>query len=1850
MCSRCKSLSLALGAAVFVVAVLDSAASTWTNLAAGNGSGVWGGAANWSGGVPNGTDAIADFSTLNLAADSTVTNDVPRSIGTLLFADTTAGNNWSLTGSALTLAVSSGTPLIDVSNQTATISAVLGGSQGFTKSGAGTLALNNTNNYTGATIISGGMLQLPASPPIPSGTVGYWQFNNSANLGADTGGQGNTLKTASGTPAYSGAGKFGGALYLDGSSTMNTLSGTFPSGVPTSSAAYTIAVWERIDTGCSGTGGFIGWGANSTSQANNLRLNSANGIDNYWFSNDFVVNGLAANPMDGNWHSIVVTWDGTTQTFYVDGAPVGSRNPTPPNVQGSGFIVGKTTADANFKGWLDNLMVVNRALTTAEIASYQAGFNSLNSLPPTTSVQMSGGGALNLNGTSQTVGSLTGDASASVLLGSSVLTVSNSANATFGGRISGASSLIKSGTGTLTLSGTNTYTGSTTITAGTLALNVPGGASSIVSNSAGIGVANGATFDISGVSGGFRLATGQTLSGAGAVKGTLAVDPGATLQPGSGASGTVTLTFSNALNLAGNTVLNINRASAQKADLVVTPSLVLGGTVTVQNSGATPLLGDTFQLFDVSGAISNAGVFPVLPVLGAGVHWDYSQLVTNGTVTVAGGASTIFNVKSYGAKGDGVANDWSAFNTAIQAAIAAGPGSVVSVPGATYYLSSGTLTVNNANGITIQGDPNALLINGSTSDLFRIQNSSNVTVQVIKIDTQPLRFTQGTVNTLAANRLSMTVTLDSGFKPFSDPMFTNLPSQQLIFWTDPNCLAFDRNNGGNMFAGATLISGNQWTVTLTGTLPTTVVGKKFAMWHDYGGWAMNLSDNTGPVNVTDFTYYGGGAGACIGMYRNLAPVTLTRVTVGPPPGSGRMISASGTFDSQGNRAALTLDGCDVSLTQEDTLDIGTDLGHILSTNSSTQIVVENTEKYVVGDTVQIWDWTYQNQHVRDTATVTGASLNGGNWTLTLNHPVQIINTGAGPGNANWSAQEADGIDRCVSLQNAAPGTVIKNSRFQTSGRTFNMKAANCTITNNLFYQTPWNIFCAAETFWHGGPAPRNLTIVNNTFSDIDVAPIEVEVRASSALGACTNILISGNYFTNCGAHSPYADGVYGPRTDIRGAGVCLRNVVGAVVTNNYFDGIWGPPVVIQMSSNVQVLNNTMANTHQHYWNNWGNYGADMGAEISIASSSQSIVISGNLVSNMGIYGAALVSPGGAQSVSGTANGIFQTDQPFNFVNDLSSLPLDGAGAAGVSPTQRNRNGGDGQRWMSRLVGNGHFTLTCRTNNLNLGVGNSTASGTPLLLETPSGADDQLWTFAPFGNTNVLLVNKYSGLAAAVTTSGSGEIVAQQTPGSGLGQQWFLQGAPLQVTATAGYNQVLLSWRAFTGATGYNVKRSLTSGGPYTTIAALGAVTSLTDSGLLNGTAYYYVISAITTLGEGPNSLEVTATPSILGARRVWFKADAITGLASGTAVSTWSDASGNGYNAGASSSAPTYITGALNGLPVVRFSKASSTYMTFTRPVQDDFTIILFYQSSQSDQGTSTDFYGGAGLVNGEQGGPVNDFGTSLNANGQVIGGTGNPDTSIASGTGFNNGQPHVVTFKRTRSTGAIVLYVDGTQVGTKTGGTQSLTSPAQLIMGGVTTGGGYLSGDIVEVQIFNAPLPDSDRIAEENALKCKYGLGGGAAPGTPTGLKATAGNRQISLAWVPTAGATSYNLYRSGDGINYLLLTNLVASSVVDILAVSGQTNYYTVAAMDGCGSSATSAAVGVFLALPQLKMSLDAGLLTISWPDWASDWVLYGTTNLVPPVVWTGVTNAVTDSNGQFNVAVPIAPGNQFFRLSSL
>jgi len=79
-------------------------------------------------------------------------------------------------------------------------------------------------------------------------------------------------------------------------------------------------------------------------------------------------------------------------------------------------------------------------------------------------------------------------------------------------------------------------------------------------------------------------------------------------------------------------------------------------------------------------------------------------------------------------------------------------------------------------------------------------------------------------------------------------------------------------------------------------------------------------------------------------------------------------------------------------------------------------------------------------------------------------------------------------------------------------------------------------------------------------------------------------------------------------------------------------------------------------------------------------------------------------------------------------------------------------------------------------------------------------------------------------------------------------------------ATAGNGQVSLSWSASAAATLYYLKRATASGGPYTQISSPTA-TTYTDTGLTNGTTYFYVVSAYNSAGESSNSSQASATPA-----------------------------------------------------------------------------------------------------------------------------------------------------------------------------------------------------------------------------------------------------------------------------------------------------------------------------------------------------------------------------------------------------
>lgn len=187
---------------------LQAADGVWTTDIDGN----WSDIANWNAGagpIADGSGNTANF-TNTITVGRTVTSDAVRTIGNLVFTGSGA-LNWTLTNSAaLTLATGSGTSLITVNSNTATINASgagLAGAQTVLKNGVGTLALAWNNTYSAGTVIGQGQVNVNTVNSGQFGTGSVTITNNavlqlfSGNSGDPGGGGGaftNALVTSAG--------------------------------------------------------------------------------------------------------------------------------------------------------------------------------------------------------------------------------------------------------------------------------------------------------------------------------------------------------------------------------------------------------------------------------------------------------------------------------------------------------------------------------------------------------------------------------------------------------------------------------------------------------------------------------------------------------------------------------------------------------------------------------------------------------------------------------------------------------------------------------------------------------------------------------------------------------------------------------------------------------------------------------------------------------------------------------------------------------------------------------------------------------------------------------------------------------------------------------------------------------------------------------------------------------------------------------------------------------------------------------------------------------------------------------------------------------------------------------------------------------------------------------------------------------------------------------------------------------------------------------------------------------------------------------------------------------------------
>ncbi|TKC85986.1 hypothetical protein FAZ69_21990 [Trinickia terrae] len=286
-------------------------------------------------------------------------------------------------------------------------------------------------------------------------------------------------------------------------------------------------------------------------------------------------------------------------------------------------------------------------------------------------------------------------------------------------------------------------------------------------------------------------------------------------------------------------------------------------------------------------------------------------------------------------------------------------------------------------------------------------------------------------------------------------------------------------------------------------------------------------------------------------------------------------------------------------------------------------------------------------------------------------------------------------------------------------------------------------------------------------------------------------------------------------------------------------------------------------------------------------------------------------------------------------------------------------------------------------------------------------------------------------------------------------------APSGVTAWPAAGQVVLSWWGVANGTSYNVKRSATSGGPYTTIAS-GITDPLTYTDSPASGTWYYVVSATTASGEGANSSEVAAVTAVQLHTYLTFDEASST---------TAADATGNGH------------TGTLNGGASRTAGKAgnavlldgSSGYVSLPNDIVEDvsdFTIAawVFRNSASTKQWERVfDFGSGTGrymmLTPDSNGGAVR-FSITLN---------GSHNERQVNGTApLPSGQwTHVAV---TLSGTTLTLYVNGSQVGQTTGAAFTpwrLGPTAQNWIGrSQFSGDPYFNGAIDEFRIYRGALP----------------------------------------------------------------------------------------------------------------------------------------------------------------------------------
>jgi RHS repeat-associated protein len=150
---------------------------------------------------------------------------------------------------------------------------------------------------------------------------------------------------------------------------------------------------------------------------------------------------------------------------------------------------------------------------------------------------------------------------------------------------------------------------------------------------------------------------------------------------------------------------------------------------------------------------------------------------------------------------------------------------------------------------------------------------------------------------------------------------------------------------------------------------------------------------------------------------------------------------------------------------------------------------------------------------------------------------------------------------------------------------------------------------------------------------------------------------------------------------------------------------------------------------------------------------------------------------------------------------------------------------------------------------------------------------------PIEGTFSGILNPQFGGATGTRTITNGQFSVLREPGA------TPPNPPQNIHAVAGDGQVTVSWDAANGATSYNVYMASESGvskSNYTTLTDgmkhAGVTSPFTQTGLVNGTGYYFVVTSVNSNGESGESIEVSGTPTSVSTGSLSFDAAANFGV------------------------------------------------------------------------------------------------------------------------------------------------------------------------------------------------------------------------------------------------------------------------------------------------------------------------------------------------------------------------------------